>query len=409
MSASSYVQYVKPHQAPRLASRLGALDIELTERCPNNCVHCCINLPVNDRAARARELTTAQVREILTQAADLGCLQVRFTGGEPLIRPDFEELYLYARRLGMKVLLFTSARPLTPRLADLFARIPPLVNIEITVYGMTPESYEAATRAPGGFAQFQRGVNLLLERNVPFVVKAALLPQNRHEMDAFEAWARTIPWMRRAPRYAMNFDLRNRRDSAARNAEIASLRVSPAETVALLSREDGEYRRHLAEFAAKFMGPPGDRLFNCGACSERSGCVDAYGRLQPCMGIRAPELTVDLLERNGGAPADASIPPGRLQAALEQFQRLGELRATDPDYLARCARCFLKGLCAQCPAKAWAETGTLDTPVAYLCEVAHAQARHLGWLGEDEFGWEVVDWRERVAQTTPVIGAGSLV
>ena len=50
---------------------------------------------------------------ILTQAADLGCLQVRFTGGEPLIRPDFEELYLQPRRLGMKVLIFTSARPLT--------------------------------------------------------------------------------------------------------------------------------------------------------------------------------------------------------------------------------------------------------------------------------------------------------
>ena len=33
-------------------------------------------------------------------------------------------------------------------------------------------------------------MNLLLERNVPFVVKAALLPQNRNELEAFEAWAR---------------------------------------------------------------------------------------------------------------------------------------------------------------------------------------------------------------------------
>ena len=37
---------------------------------------------------------------------------MRFTGGEPLLRPDFEELYLHARRLGMKVLLFTNARQL---------------------------------------------------------------------------------------------------------------------------------------------------------------------------------------------------------------------------------------------------------------------------------------------------------
>ena len=34
--------------------------------------------------------------------------------------------YLFARRLGLKVLLFTNARLITPELADLFARIPPL-------------------------------------------------------------------------------------------------------------------------------------------------------------------------------------------------------------------------------------------------------------------------------------------
>lgn len=72
--------------------------IELTERCNNDCIHCCINLPVNDSAAKGREMTTDQVKTILKEAADLGCLEVRFTGGEPLLRPDFEELYLFARR-----------------------------------------------------------------------------------------------------------------------------------------------------------------------------------------------------------------------------------------------------------------------------------------------------------------------
>ena len=73
-----------------------------------------------------------------------------------------------------------------------------------------------------------------------------------------------------------------------------------------------------------------------------------------------------------------------------------EMRAENPDYLARCARCFLKGLCEQCPAKSWTEHGTLDTPVEYLCEVAHAQARYLGLLEEGEIAWEVDGWRERL-------------
>jgi radical SAM protein with 4Fe4S-binding SPASM domain len=148
----------------------------------------------------------------------------------------------------------------------------------------------------------------------------------------------------------------------------------------------------MAEFAIKFHGLRGDRLFGCGASGGHSLCIDAYGRAQACLGLRAPELTVPL------TPDAVRIGESveNLAAALERFQVLGEKRATNPDYLVRCARCFLKALCEQCPAKAWTETGTLDTPVEYLCEVTHAQARFLGWLGQSEQAWEVVDWQDRI-------------
>jgi MoaA/NifB/PqqE/SkfB family radical SAM enzyme len=397
---TGYVQHVKRLPRPP-SSRLRRLDIELTERCNNDCIHCCINLPANDRAAQSREMTTTQVKDVLRQAADLGCLRVRFTGGEPLLRPDFEELYLFARRLGMKVLLFTNARLITPHLSDLFARILPLVPIEVTVYGMRAASYEAVTRAPGSFAQFWRGVNLLLEHRIPFVVKSALLPPNRGEMDEFEAWARTIPWMSKPPSYSMFFDLRNRRDDVDKSRLIESLRLSPQEGLAVLTRDVVKYRKKMSRFASKFMGPPGDALFRCGA--GHGLCVDAYGRAQPCMGIRAPELTVPLTPRPSPKKRGEHLPlPGGegrgegLASTLAQFARLREMRATNPEYLQRCARCFLKGLCLQCPAKSWAEYGTLDTPVEYLCDVAHAQARWLEWVGKDEHGWEVTDWKERI-------------
>ena len=108
--------------------------------------------------ARQRELGTAEIKDILAEAAALGALSVRFTGGEPLLREDFVDLYLFARRLGLKVLLFTNARLITPELADLFARIPPLEKIEVTVYGMKPQSYEAVSRVPGSYEEFRRGV-----------------------------------------------------------------------------------------------------------------------------------------------------------------------------------------------------------------------------------------------------------
>jgi MoaA/NifB/PqqE/SkfB family radical SAM enzyme len=334
----------------------------------------------------------------LQQAAGLGCLQVRFTGGEPLLRSDFEELYLFARRLGLKVLIFTNACLITPQLADLLARIPPLVYMEVSVYGMRKESYEAVSRVPGSFAQFKRGVDLLLERKIPFVVKSALLPPNKAEMDEFEAWAKTIPWMDKPPSYSMFFDLRNRRDDKKKNALIASLRVSPEESVAVLSRDAAKYRKEMEEFAGKFMGPSGDKLFACGAGNGL--CIDAYGFAQPCMGVRAPELTFNLLSLllrgEKGHCESRSYRDEAISEALAFFKNLKDMKATNPDYLRRCAVCFLKGLCEQCPAKSWAEHGTLDTPVEYLCAVAHAQARFLGWLKDGEKAWEVHDWKVRI-------------
>ena len=91
------------------------MDIELTERCNNNCVHCSINQPVAHEYSRQRELSAEILKDALSQAAALGCLSIKLTGGEPLLREDFEEIYLFARQLGLRVLIYTNATLITPR------------------------------------------------------------------------------------------------------------------------------------------------------------------------------------------------------------------------------------------------------------------------------------------------------
>jgi radical SAM protein with 4Fe4S-binding SPASM domain len=360
---------------------LGQLDIELTERCNNRCVHCLINLPEDDRRAQSREMDTSFVLDLLRQSADLGCMGVRFTGGEPLLRPDLPELYMATRRLGMQVILFTNARLITHEFAGLLARYPPGRVVEVTVYGMHPASYDAVAGVRGAYEEFRRGVDLLVEYRIPFVVKQALLPPNRHEMAEFEAWAATLPAMDKGPGYSVNFDLRARRDDPAKSKRIASLRLSPEETVALLAR-DPKYIPGMQEFCSKFMREPGDKIFSCGA--GHGTCVDAYGNAQMCLPLRHPEYVYDLHK-------------GTLKEALtEFFPRFRGQKAENPEYLRRCAVCFLKGLCEQCPAKSWMEHGTLDSPVEYVCGIAHAQARYLGLIGESENAWDVRDGRERV-------------
>jgi len=361
---------------------LSHLDIELTERCNNACLHCYINLPADYSEARKREFDTDQWKGIIAQAAELGALSVRFTGGEPLLREDFPELYLFARQLGLKVVLFTNARGITPEIARLLARTPALGKIEVTVYGMRASTYDMVACSPGAYTEFRRGIQLLLDYSVPFIVKGALLPQNRVDMQELDDWAVSIPWMENPPVYSLLFDLRCRHDSAARDRTIRGLRLPTDECVAILDHRVPGYRAACEQVLKSSSGPAGTSLFTCRA--GKGGCVDASGQYQPCMLLRDPSVTYDL---KTGSLRDA---------LLNFFPRLKDIRATNPLYLQRCARCFLHGLCDQCPAKSWMEHGALDIPVEYYCQIAHAKARYLGLLLEGEQAWEVEDWRQRL-------------
>ncbi|MBI3986860.1 MAG: radical SAM protein [Lentisphaerae bacterium] len=372
----------RARRSSRNPVRLPHLDIELTERCDNNCIHCSINRPPQDAQARARELTASEWKGILSQAADLQALTVRFTGGEPLLRDDFEDIYLHARRLGLRVVLFTNARNLTERRADLLARHPPLEPVEVSVYGMRPATYEAVSRVRGSFREFWNGIRRLQTRRIPFIVKGALLPQNVADQDRFETWARTLPRMRRPPASLVLFSLRERRDSPARNARIRALRPAPEAVIACLERHADDNRRSLREFCSRFPSPPSRALFPCGAGCTPS--VDAYGKLQPCLSLRDPSWVYDV----------RAVPIREALARLAP--RLRRKTAMRSSYRSRCARCFIRGLCEQCPARSWSEHGTLDTPVRYYCHVAHAQARWLGLLPPGEKAWNVHQPKTRI-------------
>lgn len=378
MTAKSFVRKVASDRAGlwgAKAPRLARLDIELTERCNNDCVHCSVNRPAGDAAARDGEWPAARWKSLLDEAAALGCFVVRMTGGEPLLRDDFAEIYLHARKLGLRVMLFTNATLVTAELARLFKDVPPLEAVEVSVYGLTEASCEAVTRAPGSFAACRRGLDRLIGAGVPVLVKGAVLPPTRSEIDGFERWAGGLPGQSGPPPLVTLLDLRSRRDGG-KNASIAAMRPDGDEFVRLARRRGEAVVDEWRDFVARSGGPKGDRLFTC-LSAGGSAAVDAYGRLQFCLGLRHPATV-------------RGLAPGSLREAVTEFlPRLRETRAADPAYLERCARCFLKGLCEQCPAKSWAEHGTLDTPVEYLCGIAHAQAVAAGLLEKGEKAWTV--------------------
>ena len=338
-----------------------SFDLEITARCNLHCRHCYINLPSNDSQARSGELTLREIDAIADQAVSLGAIWVLLSGGEPLLRDDFQAIFLSLKRKGLLVSVFTNATLVRDEHIALFRKYPPR-DIEVTVYGASPETYERVTRRPGSFAAFLSGLNRLLESGVKVRLKAMALRSNFHELPAIAAFcrARTKDFYRFDPQLHLRFDRDERR-----NAEIRAERLSPAEVVALEKADEERFTSLLKgcdTLIRKDLAHAGcDHLFHCGA-GNGSFSVSYDGRFRLCSSLWAPETVFDLRK-------------GTLREAWEQLvPKVRDLRSQRREFLERCRRCPIVNLCLWCPAHSWLETGELDTVIDHFCKVAHARA-----------------------------------
>jgi radical SAM protein with 4Fe4S-binding SPASM domain len=281
--------------------------------------------------------------------------------GKPLLRPEFAELYLGLKRLGLLVSVFTTGAIVTDDHLRLFREYPPR-DLEITVYGVTRETYERVTRRPGSFDAFQRGLNRLLEAGIRPRLKAMALRSNYAELPEIAAFCRerTKDYFRWDPLLHLRFD-----GDPVRNASIRAERLSPAEIVAL---EAGDRERF--ESLEKQCGQPQpehaqcDHLFHCGA-GDSSFEISHDGFFRLCSSLCHAECVYDLKTGSLGEAWRTLVPKVR------------DMRSRNERFLQTCRACPIVNLCLWCPAHAHLETGELDGAVPYFCEVAHARAAAL--------------------------------
>lgn len=328
--------------------------IELTNRCPLACSHCYNNLPMNDVGARLREMSRDEYRHLFDELADLGCLWLCFSGGEIFARRDFPDIYLDARKKGFLITLFTNGILINERIADFLAAHPPF-TIEITLYGATPETYETLTRIPGSYEKCMRAIDLLVERNLPLKLKTVAVSTNHHQIEAMRQIAAD-----RGLEFKFDAMINPRIDCSS---SPLAVRLTPSEVVSL-DLDDAthvaEWRRLVAEQAPRPYVPGEERkLFECGG-GHNTFAVDPYGELSICV----------LSHKDTYNVRDGSFRDG-----WENY--IGAVRSRNITRPTKCTGCGLKSLCGMCTANGELENGDAESPVDFLCEVAHLRAETL--------------------------------
>jgi radical SAM protein with 4Fe4S-binding SPASM domain len=336
-------------------------DLEITARCNNGCRHCYINRPADDRETTGRELTLSEISDLADQAVRMGAVWVLITGGEPLLRRDFEDIYLTLKRKGLLVSVFTNATLISEEHVALFKRYPPR-DIEITVYGASEATYERVTQKTGSFRDFMNGLNRLMENGVRVRLKAMAMRSNFKELPEIAAFcrSRTKDYFRFDPLLHLRLDGDERR-----NREIRAERLTPGEIVEI-ERADEERFSALRKDCGRLIREPlpgdaSDLLFHCGA-GKGLFSISHDGQFRLCASLQAPETLFNLRR-------------GTLREAWERHvPKVLDTRSNRKEFIDHCRSCGLIDLCLWCPANAYLESGEMDRHSDYFCEVAQARA-----------------------------------
>jgi len=332
------------------------VSIEVTRRCPLECLHCYNNLSMGDLEARNRELTKEEHCKLLDDLVDVGAFWLLYSGGEIFARKDFLEIYTYAKQKGFLITLFTNGILINERIADYLAEYPPFA-IEITLYGRTKKTYEALTGIPGSYERCLRGIELLRDRGLPLKLKTVPTTINKHEVFAMKRFAEEELGVE------FKFDAQvNPRIDCSQSP--LAVRLSPEEVVALdlHSPKAAQEYRQLAErdLASAPALASLDTVYFCGG-GMKTFAVDPYGRMSVC--VISQQDTYDL----------------RLGSVREGWEKfLHAVRTRKRTRITKCVECRIQSVCGMCPANGELENGDKESPVSFLCEVAHLRALSLG-------------------------------
>lgn len=329
--------------------------IELTYRCNLKCIHCyCKGLEDKDK-----ELTTEFWKRILDTLQKQGCLYLCFTGGDPLMRDDFLEIYSYAKEKGFLINLFTNGTMLTSKLIDYLENHPP-VYIEITLNGITQKTYESITQIPGSFLKVIKTIHMLKESKLPFILKSNCLKQNKREIVKVKAFTEQLFTGLPRNKYRFKYDVmiypRLNLDKAPTRYRL------PFKELSAVKKQDPDiWKEYQKNLRCRLPVSKRDRsyLYLCNAWQQHF-FINPYGYLKFCR----------LSDKFGVNLRRISFNHG-FYRVFPQLLR-GKFKTNS-----KCKDCKLRTICYYCPARAYLETGDEEAPIPYFCELAKGTYREM--------------------------------
>lgn len=271
-----YGQYLDGLAREEGYPRMGVF--ELTPLCNLDCRMCYVHLRM-DQLKGEKLLTKEQWISLMEQAVECGMLDAQLTGGEAMMHPDFNDIYLYLHEKGIRIIVMTNGILLNQERIAFFKKYPPAA-LQITLYGGSEETYERVT----GHRMYHTVTEHIKEaKEIGCRISITATPSYYFGMEDVRAVSRFCA--EQGLKLKVNADLNEAREETGRT--IGDFDLSSEEYFKiqdLMTPE--EMRKPVGEKDLPRMGDADEPAYGmrCGA-GRSLFCVKWNGRMQICLDI----------------------------------------------------------------------------------------------------------------------------
>lgn len=241
------------------------LHIDLTDACNENCVHCYI-----PKGKHHHFIPFERVEKVLREFRELQGMEVIFSGGEPMLHPQFEAIMHLARETDLAISVYSNLTICDREKTD-FLRELNIRSLQVSIYSMNPSFHDAITRVPGSLKKTMDGLHLLLEAGVPVWINTPVLREN------FEGYCEVVRFVREnGIRMRTNYgEIYARADHDTANL---SHMLTASEMLAFLEKNSDLIGESL------YYTPPGQLDPEASVCEIMTDhiCLDSQGMYYPC-------------------------------------------------------------------------------------------------------------------------------
>jgi radical SAM protein with 4Fe4S-binding SPASM domain len=305
----------KPH--------LTSLQIELTSRCNERCVHCYI--PHKNKTS---DIEPALFYDVLDQCRAMGLLSITLSGGEPLSHPNFLEFLRKAKGNDLSINILSNLTLLNDEIITEMKENR-LSSVQVSLYSMKPEIHDSITKLPGSFIKTLGAIHKLIENDIPIQISCPVMKQNKNCSVDVLNWGQS-----HKIRTVTDYIMMARYDHTTSNLDN---RLSLEEVAAVIDdiiNNDLDYQDEVrkANFTEIDSKDTSEDIV-CGVCVS-SICMVANGNVYPCAGWQGYVV--------------GNVYEQSLKDIWDNSPQVKYLRSLRKKDFPKCRTCPDKSFCAMC-------------------------------------------------------------